>query len=273
MISVRSRCLLATAALLLPVSMLQAQTLGVVEQRIDRLEKSVRELQSRRGGGKVVPAEPAPVRQAPGDEAIVALGGRLASLERSVAALLATQEQDRRTLSTGIDRLERLKGDVDSRLEAVEQQVTALANAPKPAPVVAQPAKADTPEDRYLEALGFADKGEWAKAEFAFDTFVTNNPNHPRIVEARYWLGRSFLGEGKAPQAAQVFLELYEKHPDAPVALDNLFALAEALVAIGPDNAAQACAVYDQIDAGFAAKLSAIQRNRLLDLRVKQNCK
>lgn len=261
---------IVVTAVLVSASVLRAQTLGVVEQRVDRLEKSVLELQSHRSRVKAPDSKPAAVRQSPEDEAIITLSSRLAAFERWVATLLAAQEQDRRTLSAAIDRLERLKGDVDGRLEVVEQQVTALAETPKQMPV---PANVDTAEARYLEARGFADRGEWAKAEFAFDTFITNNPGHPLFVEARYWLGRSFLGEGKAPQAAQMFLELYEKYPEAPIALDNLFGLAEALLAIGPENAAQACAVYGQIDAGFAAKLSGVQRNRMLDMRLNQNCK
>lgn len=270
---IRPGRLLIATAFLISAEVLRAQTLGVVEQRVDRLEKSVQKLQSHHGRVNAPEAQPATVRPSPENEALIALSNRLAAFERWVTTLVAAQEQDRRALSAAIDRLERLKGDVEGRLEGVEQQVTALADAPKPLPVVAAPTKVSTPDERYLEARGFADKGEWAKAEFAFDTFIINNPGHRLVVEARYWLARSFLGEDKAPQAAQLFLELYEKYPEAPIALDNLFGLAEALLAIGPENVEQVCAVYGQIDAGFAAKLSGEQRNRLLDLRVKQNCK
>ena len=270
---------LAIAAMIaLPISAAQGQTLGVIEQRVDRLEQSVRKLERKRSGGKeqqVEAATPVPASVAAPvpaqNDALISLSNRLSNMERMVSAFLAGQEQDRRTLTMGMDRLDRLKSDVESRLDGVEQQITSLANAPKPV-VTASPPKVASVEDRYLEALGFAEKGEWAKAEFAFDTFVENNPNHARSVEAQYWLGRSLLGEGKAAQAAQTFLTLFEKHPDAPIAVDNLFALAEALIAAGPDSASQACSVYDQLTGGYSAKLSEVQRNKILDLRVKQNC-
>lgn len=266
---------LAFGTISLSSAKLNAQTLGVVEQRIARLEQSVRVLQSQhndRHGEQPPSPNPMPTASLP-QEALVALANRLSNLEQQMSGLVAAEEQDRRVLTAQTDRLERLKGDVESRLEGLEQQVTVLASAPKPAPVEAPPAKAQSPDDRYLEALGFAERNEWTKAEFAFDTFIANNPSHPRIIEARYWLGRSFLGQAKAAQAAQIFLELFEKHPDAAIAVENLFALAEALQALGPENLAQACAVYDQIEAGYATKLGANDRNRLLDQRVKQGCK
>lgn len=266
---------LALMAVSLSSTTLKAQTLGAVEQRIARLEQSVRALQSQRidrHGEHQPSSNQVPTSSAP-QEALVSLASRLANLEQQLSGFVAAQEQDRRALTAQIDRLERLKGDAESRLEGLEQQVTALANAPKPAPVEAAPAKVQSPDDRYLEALGFAERSEWTKAEFAFDTFIANNPAHPRLIEARYWLGRSFLGQAKAAQAAQVFLELFEKHPDASIAVDNLFSLAEALAALGPENSAQVCAVYDQIETGYAAKLATTERNRILDQRVKQNCK
>lgn len=266
--------------MLLACGTAQAQTLGAVEQRIGRLEQSVRQLERRSGkggGAGDLDVAAATVRSgaAANDQtaAVVALNGRLASVERTMAALLAGQEQDRRDLAVGLDQLQRLKGDVEARLEAIEQQVTTLANAPKPEPVPQAAAKAMTADDRFLEALDFAGKGEWSKAEFAFDTFIANNPTHPRILEARYWFGRSLLGEDKPASAARVFLELFEKHPDAPIALENLFSLADALVSLGPDSAAQACAVYGQIEGDFAPRLSAGQREQILDQRVKLNCK
>ena len=253
-----------------------SQTLGAVEQRINRLEQSVRDLEGQRGGRAVQPTAPAIPASQPStvpESALIDLNGRLAALERLVASLVSGQEQDRRSISAGIDQLQRLKGDIEARMDTVEQQVTALAAAPKPVPVVAAPPPLSlTADDRFLEALGFTQKEEWAKAEFAFDTFIANNAAHPRIVEARYWLGRSFLGGGKPAQAAQVFLDLYEKHPNAPVTLDNLFALADALVAMGAENAPEACNVYGEIDAGFKDKLSAAQRNTVLEKRVALNC-
>lgn len=254
-----------------------AQTLGMVEQRLNRLEDNVRKLEKRRAP-KDIAMSPAPAQSAvptPPASALIDLSNRLTTVERLAASLLAGQELDRRNLAVGLEQLQRLKGDVELRLDANERQVAALTAAlaatPKAAQVV-EPVKPMSADDRFIEALGFAQKDEWSKAEFAFDTFITNNPSHTRLIEARYWLGRSFQGQGKPAKAAQIFLELYEKYPTAPIALDNLFALAQALIDLGPDSTAQACAVYDQIDAGFDGKLTTGQHNLLLDARLKLNC-
>lgn len=267
----------APLAMLLPVAA-QAQTLGAVENRINRLEQSVEKLERKtRKLRDEVPASTSPVPLAAppaSGSLVIELNNRIEALERLVAGMVASDEQDRRAVAAGLDQLQRLKGDAELRLDGVEQQLVKLAaaaEAEKAAPPPPAP-KALTADDRYLEALDFAERKEWSKAEFAFDTFIAANPGHSRLLEARYWLGRSFQGQGKTAQAAQIFLELFEKQPAAAFALDNLFALAQALVDLGPENTEQACAVYDQIEEGFKDKLGADRRNALLDQRIKLRC-
>lgn len=274
-----SNCRLPAVTLLIAFAVLwvapfegaaRAQTLGAVEQRLNRLEQSLRKLERR---DPAVPSrpEPAPPESSGGATALMELNGRLVSLERLVATLVSAREQDHRDLAMARDQLQRLKGDVETRLDGVERQVSAMAPA-QSAPVAASEPVAKTPDERYAEALGFAEAGQWARAEFAFDTFIANNPAHPRLAEARFWLGRSLLAEGKAAPAAQIFLDLYGKHPTASFALDNLLALAKSLEAIGPDSAAQACDVYAVIADIHGDKLTVELRSLLLDRRLALQC-
>lgn len=274
------RCLVLWAPLTIMISTAtQAQTLGVVEQRLDRLEQAVRKIE--RKTGKLREADSTPQGETPqkpnNPTLLLELNSRLQKLEQMFASQTSASELERRAVAGGLDQLQRFKGDAEQRLDGMDQllsKLAALVEAAKQAPPPSQPsAKVMTAEDRYLEALGYAERREWTKAEFAFDTFIAANPAHARVSEARYWLGRSFYGQGKVAQAAQIFLDLFEKQPSAPFALDNLFALGQSLVDLGPENAEQACAVYDQIESGFKDKLSTEQRNILLDIRVKTKCK
>src|SRR5690606_29119907 len=93
-----------------------------------------------------------------------------------------------------------------------------------------------------------------------------------RVAEARYQLGRALRGQGKNAQAAQIFLDLYEKHPNAQFMIDNLFALGAALSDLGSDSVPQACGVYTEIDLTYGATLSVEQRSQLLEQRIALKC-
>ena len=248
------------------------QTLGAVEQRLEKIESTLAKVERRVGKVREeAPKNPIAPVSAPLTNDLIA---RLASLERLVSEMVADGEQDQRALTLAIDQLTRVKADTEQRLEAIEQQTRLLSEVKQAGVAVAPAAEAKilTADERYLEALGFAEKKEWTKAEFAFDTFIAANPAHSRINEARFWLGKSFQGQGKAAQAGQVFLELFEKYPDASFAVENLFALAQSLTDLGPETADQACAVYDQIDSVAKNRLTDVQRSTVLDGRLLLKC-
>ena len=255
---------LALVSALSHVSGAQAQTLGAVEQRLDRLEKVTRELQRATDRVSRSPSSR--------DDVYLQLDRRLGVLERAISSLVAAQERDHRELTTSVEQLQRMKRDVEARLDAIES-LPQVDPAAQSAGVVAEtppvPLDADA---RFTQAMDFADREDWPNAEFAFDTFIASYPSDARIPEARYQLGRAFEGQGKHAQAAQIFLDLYQGHPDAPFAVPNLFALAEALGAIGPENAEQACDVYSEIEVTHGKTLSVDQRSQLLDRRLSLKC-
>ncbi len=248
-----------------------AQSLGEVEQRIERLEQSVRQILRQR-------SESDPYRDAIRNQsgALLTLEMRFAALEKALARLTGAEELDRRTIGAAVDQIQRIKGDVETRLDLMEKSESSVTAAPtrtEPQPLAKLPPAAPTSaNDRYIEARSFADGQDWVKAEFAFDTFVSLFPDDARIPEARFWLGRSYEGQGKAGQAARIFLELYEKFPKADFALDNLFALARSLTDLGPESVVQACSVYSEIHSVFSDRLTNDQRQMLLDKRLNLRC-
>jgi TolA-binding protein len=258
-------CLVLAGALLLPC-VAQAQTLGDVEQRLDRLEKAVRQVQN-----KPADREPRPSKSR--DDVYLQLDRRLGAVERALSSIVSAQERDHRELATALEQLRRIKGDVEARLDAVERHPAAPTPVSQPTAAIANSgATPPNADDRFKQAMGYASQQDWTQAELAFDTFVTTYPADMRVPEARYQLGRAFEGQGKHAQAAQIFLDLYEKNPDAPFIIENLFALGQALAALGPENMQQACDVYGEIEAAHGADLSAEQRSRLLDRRLTLKC-
>lgn len=260
--------LMLAGAILAP-GPVHAQTLGAVEQRLDRLEKDVR-LLSRKGGTGADES----VMASPSD-LILQVDARLAAIERALAALVSAREQDHRELEALQQQFRRVSGDVESRIASLEKRTDAppqvIAAAPTTVAPIA-PATEAGPDERFGQAMTFLARKDWPKAEFAFDSFATSYPSDDRTPEARFRLGQSFEGQGKHAQAAQIFLDLYQKYPDAPFALDNLFALAAALAGLGPDSTAQACSVYGEIEAVWGTRLTVPDRARLLDGRLALQC-
>lgn len=247
-----------------------AQTLGAVEQRLRQLEQAITRLEKRQSA----PGEDRASAEAAREAAILELTVKVSAMERQLAGLTAAREADHRALASMRDQAERTRSDTETRLDALEEKLAAAALAPQATtPAATAPAaRPRNPDDDLGAALGLAEQGQWANAELALDTFIANNPAHARIVEARYWLGRSLLGEGKAALAAKLFLELYEQHPDAALMPANLLGLAEALQAMGPDSAKAACDVYAQIQADHLEKLTAGQREDVLRRRIALGC-
>lgn len=241
----------------------QAQTLGAVEQRLDRLEKTAQELQRQ--------AERRSRSSNARKDVYLQVDRRLGALERAISNLVASQERDRRELTATVEQLKRMKLDVEARLDVVENQPPPRAS-PAAEAVIETPTVPLGPEARFGQAMSYAEQQDWPNAELAFDTFIASYPSDPRLPDASFQLGRALEGQGKHAQAARTFLALYQAHPDVPFVVDTLFALAEALAAIGPENAEQACDVYGEIDVAHGSKLSVEQRSQLLDGRLSLKC-
>lgn len=250
-------------ALLLP-SVAGAQTLGAVEHRLDRLEKDVRQIEEHQADHRT--------RSSNAEDAYLQFDRRLDAIEQTIAALVAAQERDHNELASVTEQLRRMKGDVDARLDAVENRPPTV-SLPQPDN---RSEESESPaldaDGRFNQAMGYAAREDWTNAEFAFETFIASYPSDERTAVARYQLGRALQSQGKHPQAAQIFLTLYEQHPDAPFAVENLFALGAALSAMGPDSAQRACDVYSEIEAGHGSNLSIDQRSQLLDRRLALHC-
>ena len=262
------------AMVLMPISfggMAHAQSLGAIEQRLRKVEQTVETLKAGNApeGIGAVSGQPVSI------DALLQLDRRIAAVERALSSLTSAQELDHRALTDALAELRTMKGDIEARLDALESAPAVPPNlsasavqAPPSSPVVRQPSV----DDRFQEAMQYAERQDWPRAELAFDSFVATWPSDPRAAEARYQLGRAFQGQGKHAQAAQLFLELYEKSPDAPFIIDDLLALAQALIDIGPANTAQACDVYSEIETTHDAALTLEQRSLLLDHRLALKC-
>jgi len=90
-----------------------------------------------------------------------------------------------------------------------------------------------TPEEQYQFANSFLKVGDYNNAERAFREFVLSNPNDKLTGTAQYWYAETFRIRQLYADAAEAYLEGYQKYPESEKAPLNLLRLGVSLVQIG----------------------------------------
>ena len=297
------------ALTLLPVAaQAQRQAPPTPEQRLDRLEKQVQQVQ-RQVFPKGRPADTAGFFDDPAasQSAVVNLDQRLDALEKQVADLVRQSEENGNRLHTLEGGLGQMKADQDQRISALEQKMSeAVITAPTAAPVEtapattptkpkatppklptkkaadAQPAPAeggpavetaaatDPGEEAYSEGFRLWEAGQYDQAITALKAFTAAYPRHRRVSYANNLIGRSLMSKGQTRDAANVFLANYRGNPAGERAADSLYYLAQAAMQLGQPG--QACKVYAEFDAIYGSKARTDLKKQVSDGKAQAQC-
>ena len=302
----RSMTVLAASVAMLPASAIAQRQPPTPEQRIDRLERQVNEMQ-RRVYPKGKPADTAGFSDDPAatQSSVLSLDQRLDALERQMADMLRQTEENGnrlRTLEAGIGQM---RTDQDQRIQAIEQRMNDAAAAappvtsdsvpasittpakPKPKPSTppkgadAAPSAPDTEtasteapsdpgEDAYSEGFHQWEAGNYDQAISTLKSFVAAYPKHRRVSYANNLIGRAMLDKGDARAAATALLANYRNNPGGERAPDSLFYLGQALMKLGQPG--QACKAYSELDAVYGAKVRPDLKKLETDAKTAANC-
>ena len=305
----RSITALAASAAILSLSataaLAQRQPPPTPEQRLDRLERQVQQVQ-RQVFPKGRPADTAGFSNEPAatQSSVVTLDQRLDALERQVADMLRQSEENGHRLQTIESDFGRFRADQDQRMSTLEQRVTDAAAAAAAAPPVdAAPAttkpatkpaagkpKADTTaatttatagdsaavaegdpgEDAYSEGFHLWEAGNYDQAITTLRAFTAAYPKHRRASYANNLIGRALLDKGDARAAAQALLANYRNNPRGDRAPDSLFYLGQALMKLG--QAGQACKAYAELDAVYGASIRPDLKKLEADGKTQAQC-
>jgi TolA-binding protein len=274
------------------------------EQRIERLERQVEEMQ-RRVFPKGRPADTAGFADDPAatQSSVMSLDQRLDALERQMSDLLRLSEENGNRLRSVENGLTQLRNDEDQRISTLEQRVNAAETAAPPAAEAApvkegpppkkpstqpKPAAAGGPapqgetadvgavpatdpgEDAYTEGFHLWQDQKYDEAIKSLRAFVAAYPKHRRVSWANNLIGRSLLDEGKPKAAAQVLFDNYRKNPGGERAPDSLYYLGQALTQLGQND--QACKVYEELDAVYGAKVRPDLKKLEAEGKTQANC-
>ena len=294
----------ATLAILPSLALAQRQAPPTPEQRIDRLERQVQQVQ-RQLFPKGRPADTAGFNDDPAasQSSVVSLAQRLDSLERQMAELVRSSEENGNRLRTVEGGLSQLKADQDQRIGAIEQRLAAGVPATTPvdtAPASVAPASppprkpttspkttttapatggptttteaaaTDPGEDAYTAGFHQWEDGQYDQAIATLKAFTAAYPKHRRASFANNLIGRALLDKGDARSAATALLANYRSNPGGERAADSLYYLGQALMKLGQPG--QACKAYGELDAVYGAKIRPDLKKLETDAKAQAQC-
>ncbi|MCA3357426.1 MAG: hypothetical protein ING02_05485 [Roseomonas sp.] len=231
----------------------------------------------RRGGGAVAPAPSAPARgSAASGDLVQQLLGRVQELEEENRRL-----RGRADVADNNDRqmraeIEKLRGDLDFRLQALERGAgrPAAPRPPQPGPAAQAPAPAPSSAPRTAEkaiADGQAALGrrDFAAAEAAAREAIRARPG-ARAQDASLLLGDALMGKRDFQNAALAYDEAYSRNRQGARAPEAMIGLANAFQGFGAKR--EACETLDNLRSNFP-NLSGPQAQRAADSRRRAQCR
>ncbi len=124
---------------------------------------------------------------------------------------------------------------------------------------ITKPQTDDAADDEYSYGFRLWNAGFYPEARQQLSSFVEQYPDHWRVTWGRNLLGRAFLDDGMAEEAARWFLRNYQADRTAPRAPDSLLYLAESMIAM--EDTRRACIALSE----FGETYPAVASGRLLD--------
>ena len=101
--------------------------------------------------------------------------------------------------------------------------------------------------------------GRYQDAELALIKFSDNYGDHPRMPEARFWLGESYLGRSQFKKAAETYLDAQKRWPNSKFGPQTLLKLGVSLA--GLNQRELACATFAKVTQKYPDSSRAVRRN------------
>lgn len=298
----RLRFTVAIAALAgLGAAPAMAQREATPEQRIERLERQLRQVQ-RQVFPKGQPADTAGFSDEPAasQTSVRTLDARLNGLERQLAEVLRQSEENGHRVVVMEAELARLRSDQEQRLAALERAAATAAAAVQAPPAAAAattsgpsvattssenvaakpvnavagtaaPAEAEDPAElAYDEGYELWRAGKHDQAITSLRAFSSAFPKHRRASWANNLAGRALLDKGEPRAAAEALLANYRSNPKGERAADSLYYLGQALMQLNQPG--QACKAYAELESVYGSSMRAELQRLLPAAKAEARC-
>ena len=252
------------------------------EQRIDRLERGLRQMQER-VYGRNPPASTAGFADDPAATLTITnqLSARLDAIEKQMAEAVRLGEESSNRVATLEAEVARMRAELEKRPAAAEPAVepateTAEADPAAPEPDAAPPPRAATGdfatagEEAYDRGYQLWLAKRYDQAITALRAMASSFPGHRRVSWANNLAGRALLDKGQYRAAAEALLANYRSNPQGERAADSLFYLGQASFRLKQPQ--QACRAYSELENVYGANLRAELRRLLGPAKAEANC-
>jgi TolA-binding protein len=240
------------------------------------------------------PQYPAAVQQPLATQASVSnLDNRLVQLERQIADMLRSEEENGHRIAQLEAQLKQSRDDSAARIAALEAQLAGgttarpVMTAPSETPELPKPAIASsTPKPLVMSAVATTEtdpaeeaydvgyqlwkSGKYDEAVGSLRAFTSSYPKHRRTSWANNLAGRALLDKGQPRAAAEVLLANYRGNPKGERAADSLFYLGQSLMKLG--QPAQACKAYAELESVYGEKVRGELKTLLPKAKSEAKC-
>lgn len=247
------------------------------EERIERLEKQVNQVQRRVYGKQPVDTAGYVMDPAVTQSDLQSVSARLDAIEQRLADMARTTEENSNRVATMEAEIFRLKAEADRRPPAATDpadEVIDDSSAPPPRTGGPKYENRDEPADEPREvrsvprgAPNFNAAGEeaydvgynlWTQKRYdqaitALRAMSSSFPGHRRVSWANNLAGRAMLDKGDYRAAAEALLANYRGDPQGERAADSLFYLGQASFKLKQPQ--QACKAYAELENVYGATM------------------
>ncbi|MGG5822664.1 tetratricopeptide repeat protein [Falsiroseomonas sp. HW251] len=250
-----------------------------LQNQILQLRQEIEAL--RRGGVAVAPTPSRPSSGGGGSSEIVqSLLDRVQRMEEEVRAIRGRAEQAEFAQRQLRERVEKLEGDVDFRLQQVEGQrgggtpAVPPRGAPPPPPPVAPPSQPAanaprTPQQALAAGQAALGRREFQAAEAAAREVIASR-DAPRQVDAQILLGDALMGRRDFSAAAIAYDDARRRSPQGSRAPEATVGIANAF--IGLNNNRDACTLLNELRSA-SPNLAGAVAERATDARRRAQCR
>ena len=135
---------------------------------------------------------------------------------------------------------------------------------------VEKPKTNDPGEDEYTYGFRLFDAKFYPESQQQLKLFLQKYPKHKRTSYARNLLGRAYLEDGNAREAAGWFLQNYKLEPKGDRAPDSLLYLAEAMRQL--DDSERACVALETFSREYPVEAAGRLKAQFTATRGKVKC-
>ncbi|MXP65866.1 hypothetical protein E0493_21170 [Roseomonas sp. M0104] len=257
-----------------------------LQNQILQLRQELDALRQQGGSGYATPVPMAPPMRggapaAGSSELLTQLLDRVGALEDEVRRLRGRVEESDYRIRTNQQALEKLQGDMDYRLQQLEQGGGGAARPASQAPRPQQRSEAETPvapaanagprtaERALADGQAALSRRDYSTAEAAARE-VIGARNTARMQDAQLLLGESLLGRREYQNAALAFDDAFRRNRSGARAPEALIGLSNSFLGFGAKR--EACATLDDLRSQFP-KLSGNLAQRAADARQRGGCR